>query len=84
MSFVLNVSQESALALSSLIYSSLETLVTFPERNPVFETPKHFPFIIRKQIIDKRYVALYSVEEEKVVIYRFIDTRKKCDYLLTR
>lgn len=83
-SFVLNVSKEAAFALVSTIYSSLATLNSFPERNPVFEMPKHFPFTIRKHIIDKRYVALYSIENDKVIVYRVIDTRKKCEYLLLK
>ena len=82
--FVMRVSKEAALALTTTIYSSLATLNSFPERNPVFEMPKHFPFIVRKHIIDKRYVALYSIEKDKVIIYRVIDTRKKCEYLLVK
>ena len=80
--FVLNVSKESALKLANDIYSSIESLSLLPERNPVFEMPKPFPFIIRKLVINKRYVALYSIEANNVVIYRIIDSRRKFDYLI--
>ena len=80
--FVLNVSKESALKLSNHIYDSLNTLKTFPERNGVFDMPKSFPFVIRKHIINKRYIALYTIENSSVVIYRVLDSRRSFDYLL--
>ncbi len=80
--FVLKVSKEAAIKLADDIYSSIQSLDVFPERNPIFEMPKSFPFVVRKQIINKRYVALYTIEEEKVVVYRILDTRRKFDYLL--
>lgn len=81
-SFVLNVSKEAAINLMNNIYDSIETLKTFPERNPTFEMPKPFPFIIRKQIVDKRYVILYSIEGDNVFVYRIIDSRRNFDYLV--
>lgn len=80
--FVLNVSKDAAHSLMNDIYSSIESLNVFPERNPIFEMPKSFPYQIRKQIINGRYVALYSIEGDKVVVYRIIDTRRKFDYLI--
>lgn len=80
--FVLNVSKDTAYSLANDIYHSIESLTFFPERNPVFEMPKSFPFIIRKLIINKRYVALYSVEDKDVVIYRILDSRRKLDYIV--
>ena len=81
--FVLKVSKEAAINLTNEIYDCLESLNTFPERNPIFEMPKSFPFIIRKQVINKRYVALYSIEDNNIVIYRILDTRRKFDYLIS-
>ena len=81
--FVLNVSKEAAIALANNIYSSLNSLNLFPERNPIFEMPKSFPFTVRKQIINGRYIALYTIEGENVVIYRLLDSRRKFDYLLS-
>ncbi len=80
--FVLNVSKEAAVSLVNEIYSSIESLQTLPERNPIFEMPKSFPFTIRKLIIKKRYVALYALEDNNVVIYRILDSRRKLDYII--
>ena len=57
-SFLLNVSQKTAEELFNKIYDTLDLLSSFPEKNPVFEMNKAFPQIVRKQIIDKRYIAL--------------------------
>ena len=80
--FVLNVSKEAAITLANDIYASIESLTNFPEKNPVFEMPKPFPFTVRKQIVNKRYVVLYTIENNNVVIYRILDSRRKLDYLL--
>ena len=80
--FVLNVSKEAALSLVDDMYSSIESLKTFPERNAIFEMPKSFPFTIRKLIINKRYIVLYAIEQDAVVIYRILDSRRKFDYLI--
>ena len=81
-SFVLKVSKEAAYALANDIYSSVQTLEMFPERNAIFEMPKSFPFTVRKLVINKRYLALYTIENDTVIIYRFIDSRRKFDYLI--
>ena len=80
--FVLNVSKEAAISLANDIYAAIGSLTTFPERNPIFEMPKPFPFTIRKQIINNRYIALYTIENNNVVVYRIIDARRKFDYLV--
>ena len=80
--FVLRVSKDAAITLTNDIYRALNSLETFPERNSVFEMPKAFPFIVRKHIIKNRYIALYTVENNSVVIYRVIDSRRKFNYLL--
>ena len=80
--FVLNVSKETATNLSNDVFSAINSLKTFPERNPVFDMPKTFPFVIRKLIINKRYVVLYSMEDKNVVVYRILDSRRKFDHLL--
>lgn len=81
-SFVLKVSKEAAINLANDIYFSLDSLKALPERNPIFSMPKSFPFTIRKQIINGRYVSLYSVENNNVVVYRILDSRREFDYLI--
>ena len=81
--FVLNVSKDAAISLMNDIYSSIETLKTFPERNPLFVMPSSFPYPIRKQIINHRYIALYSIEDDHVIVHRLIDSRRRFNYLLS-
>ena len=81
-SFVANVSKEAAIQLANDIYSSIDSLSAFPERNPIFEMPKSFPFVVRKLIINKRDIALYAIENNSVIVYRIIDSRKSFDYLV--
>ena len=77
--FVLNVSKEAAYNLANEIYASIESLKDFPEKNPLFNMPKSFPYQIRKQVISSRYIALYSVEGDCVIIYRILDARRRFD-----
>ena len=76
------VSKEAAIKLTNDIYTSLASLDLFPERNPIFNAPKSFPYTIRKQIINDRYIALYTIENQKIVIYRVLDSRRKFGHLL--
>ena len=82
-SFALNVSKEAAFKLADDIYSAIESLSLYPERYPVFEMPKSSPYLVRKLVINKRYVALYCIEENKVVVHRFLDSRRDFDYLVS-
>ena len=80
--FVLKASKEAAYTLARDIYALIEGLETFPEKNPLFAMPKSFPHPIRKQVINKRYIALYSTEGDYVVVYRVLDARRKFDGLV--
>ncbi|MBO4666977.1 MAG: type II toxin-antitoxin system RelE/ParE family toxin [Bacilli bacterium] len=80
--FVLNVSKDAAIKLANDIYSAINALSTFPERNPIFDMPKAFPFIVRKLIVNKRYIVLYALENSNVIVYRVIDSRRQFDYLI--
>ena len=79
--FVLNVSMEAAQKLANEIKQSLESLSTWPERNPIFDMPKGFPFVMRKMVISKRYVALYCTEGNDVVVHRILDSRKGFEHI---
>ena len=80
--FVLNVSKEAAKKLKIEIQESINSLSFFPEKNPILDMPKSFKIVIRKQVISKRYIALYSVEDDSIIIYRILDTRRKFGPLL--
>jgi len=80
--FVLKVSKEAGRKLAKDIYSSIESLRTFPERNVVFPMPKSFPNAVRKLVINKRYLVLYAVTAQRVIVYRILDARRKFDNLI--
>ena len=80
--FVLNVSIEAAEKLRNEAFSATNALEAFPEKNPIFEMPKAFPFIVRKQIVSKRYALLYTVEKDTIVIYRMLDSRRNFNSIL--
>lgn len=81
--FVRNVSLEAAKELYGETMTSLRSLSSFPERHPEIQDLRIADAHIRKMAIhDGRYVALYKVDGDTVVIYDVIDTRK--DGILNR
>lgn len=82
--FVSNVSKEAAIQLSNDLKNSISSLSTFPERNPVFEMPSTFKEIIRQHIVNKRYIVLYSIENNSVVVHRILDSRRKFNHLISQ
>ena len=80
--FLLNVSKEAAINLRNEAFSYANSLEAFPEKNPIFEMPKAFPFVLRKQVVSKRYTLLYTIENDKIVIYRMLDCRRQFNSLL--
>ena len=81
-SFQKRVSIEAASALSENIIAAGLSLSLFPERFPEFPMPKNFPVIIRKCVVNGRYIILYGVVGDIVMIYRILDARRKFDGLL--
>ena len=83
MLFVRNAPLEAAKELYEETMTSLRSLSSFPERCPEIQDLRIAGARIRKMSIhDGRYVALYKVDGDTVVIYDVIDTRK--DGILNR
>ena len=80
--FLSRVSVEAAIELTHQMHEQIKSLELYPERNPLFEMPKSFPYLVRKLLVNKRYLALYTIEGHNVVVYRILDSRRKFDYLL--
>ena len=81
--FVRSVSLEAAKELYEETMTSLRSLSSFPERCPEIQDLRIAGARIRKMAIrDGRYVALYKVDGDTVVIYDVIDTKK--DGILNR
>ena len=80
--FINKVSPEAATRTAASVVDAANSLVTFPERFPEFPMPQNFPIVIRKCVVEGRYVILFSVGKEAVTVYRVLDARKKFDGLL--
>ena len=80
--FLKRVSAEAAKTTLSAIIAKGDSLAQFPERCAEFPMPGHFPVVIRKCVVDGRYVILFGVCEDAVMIFRVLDARRKFDGLL--
>ena len=75
--FVRNVSLEAAKELYEETMTSLRSLSSFPERYPEIQDLRIAGSHIRKMPIHNgRYVALYKVDGDTVVVYDVVDSRK--------
>ena len=79
--FVKNVSLQAAKELFDNLFAFIDSLETFPERNPIFEMPQNTNHEIRKGIVDKKYIVLYEIDK-KVIVHRVIDSRKGFEQLI--
>ena len=75
--FVRNVSLEAAKELYEETMTSLRSLSSFPERCPEIQDLRIAGARIRKMSIHNgRYVALYKIDGDTVVVYDVVDSRK--------
>ncbi len=75
--FVRSASLEAAKELYEETMTSLRSLSSFPERHPEIQGLRIAGVRIRKTSIhDGRYIALYKVDGDTVVIYDVVDSRK--------
>lgn len=82
-SFLSKVSKDVASELSSKVIGEGLSLSSYPERFPVFPMPHNFPVVIRKCVVDGRYIILFGITNDSVMIYRILDARRKFDGLLS-
>ena len=80
--FLSKVSMEAAYQLNEQLLNAANSLIDFPERNPLFEMNESFPYKTRKMVVNKKYLLIYVIEDGTVKIYRVLDTRKKFEYLI--
>ena len=75
--FARNVSLEAAKELYEETMTSLRSLSSFPERYPEIQDLRIAGARVRKMSIHNgRYVVLYKVDGDTVVVYDVIDIRK--------
>ena len=82
-SFLAKASKEAAKELSDSVISMGESLSSLPERFQEFPMPSSFPVTIRKCVVNHRYIILYGVKGESVIIYRVLDARRNLGGLLS-
>ena len=76
-SFVKRLSPESAESLYREIMASIQSLSTFPTRNLEADGLKIQNIPTRQMIIDGgRYVILYRIDGNQVIIYDVLDSRR--------
>ena len=80
--FVLQVSEQAAQNLREDFLNAANSLNAFPERNPLFTIKGLQVMGIRKLIVNKRYLFIYKIENNTVVIIRVLDARQGLDSLL--
>lgn len=56
------------------IVSSINSLKTFPNSNPIFSYIDGY--IVRKKIVNKRYIIIYIVIQNSIYIYNVFDGRR--------
>ena len=78
--FVANVSKSAAKILGDQIYDTIDSLETFPERNPIFEVIKDSTNF-RRCLVNERYLIIYLIEADKVIVHAVIDKRKGFQHL---
>ncbi len=81
--FQRQVSEIAAEGVLSKVLSAGDSLTLFPERFPEFSMPTNFPVVVRKCIVEGRYILLYGIQKDNVVkIYRVLDARRRFSGLL--
>lgn len=77
-SFLSFISKEAADKLHTEIIESIYSLSSFPNRYPEIEDFKILGYKVRKMTIQNgRYLILYRVKVETVIVYDVIDCRKE-------
>ena len=78
LSFLSRVSKAASQKLYEEIHSKLEALKEFPFIYPLVNSDILKNLEIRKMNVDDgRYGILYSVKEDEIYVYRFLDLRKE-------
>lgn len=75
--FIRNVSLDAANKMYEEVISSIELLSTFPNAYPIIDKLTILGSNVRKMPIQKgRYIIVYKVRKEDIVIYDILDSRK--------
>ena len=73
--FLARVSKEASLKLQDQIYDAIDSLEELPERHEILEVFKGSTSF-RQFLVNERYIVVYLIEAEKVVVHAVVDKRK--------
>lgn len=72
--FCLNINSNYANKVINRIDNAIQSLKYFPFINPLYAVLENE--IFRKHIVDKRYLIIFSVIEQTIVVFHIIDGRR--------
>lgn len=80
--FVAQVSMEAAEKLRLDIVAAMKSLEDFPERNSWVPSPLLPANKYRKMTVSKRYVVIYQIKDDAVLVDYILDCRQEHKWLL--
>lgn len=80
--FLLTVDKEAASKKKERIISAIRSLDTMPQRFPFFNAMYIVPNKYHKMVIDRVYIALYQIKEDRVYVDYILDCRKDYQWIL--
>jgi plasmid stabilization system protein ParE len=80
--FLAQVSTQAAEKLRTDVIGAVKSLQEFPERgsglaNPLLPANKY-----RKMLVDKRYLLIYQIKDDRVYVDYMVDCRQDYDWLI--
>ena len=82
LSFLGNVSKDAAKRLNQRIKEVILSLAEFPFRFESVNMPTKIGYDFRKATIENRYLLIYAIKEDLIVVERLIDARQGFSSLL--
>lgn len=80
--FLARVSEPAALRLVETFEKKARSLESWPERNPRLVDPAIPAGKYRKLLMEKRYLLVYQIKENRVYVDAVLDTRQDYGWLL--
>lgn len=80
--FMAQVSKEAAAAKKKEIMSAMRSLIRMPQRFPFFEEMYITPNKYHKMFVEKWYLILFQIQDDKVYVDYILDCRKDYGWLI--
>ena len=80
--FIFFFNKEAAIAKTKEIMTAMRSLKQLPQRFPFFEESFITPNKYHKMFIEKWYLVLYQIKDDKVFVEYIFDCRKDYDWFI--